>query len=305
MSKPIRFTEDARAALEYFLSSWPLLSRAREQEKVNLAATSLLYRLGTNEVNRDILLSALQASHPSFETFITGLRDPAGIQSVINSQQSIDETKPLCRVTRWDVPKVPIARPVEDVVALLCGPRAGGNTDCIMDAVLTGMRENGCNVEKIYFSRLDISPCKGCLACQAEHPPTTCAQKDDMLRLYTRLQECDAFVLGFPIYSARESSHTAVFFDRLKALSNPWKPKKPEPKKGALIATWGWPTDYLYSDVIHNIAFLIRHFGVETAEVVTGCGFWGAYYKGGTAALDTQGMQHAFEAGCALCAWRS
>jgi hypothetical protein len=92
-----------------------------------------------------------------------------------------------------------------------------------------------------------------------------------------------------------------VFFDRLKALSNPWVPKKPEPKKGALVATWGWPTTYLYQDVVHNTAFNLRHFGVETSEIVTGCGFWGAYYKRGSAALDKKGMEQARAAGRALC----
>ena len=36
------------------------------------------------------------------------------------------------------------------------------------------------------------------------------------------------------------------------------------------------------------------------AEVVTGCGFWEAYYKKGTAKLDTKGMEQAREAGKAL-----
>jgi len=301
MKKPVPYTDDALKALKYFLSFWPLISRARQQEKIEIAVNALLHRRGAKNVDRDILLSALQDSHPSFETFITGLRDPAGIQAVIASQQAIDEEHPLIRIQRWELPEVSLHRPVQDVFALLAGPRINGNTDCILDSVLGGMSECGCTVEKAYFSKLDISPCKGCLACQAEHPPTTCAQKDDMLRIYTRLQECDAFVLGFPIYSARESSHTTIFFDRLKALSNPWKPKKPEPKKGIIVSTWGWPTDDLYQDVIHNIAFLIRHFGVETAEVITGCGFWGAYYKAGTARLDTQGMEQARSAGRDLC----
>ena len=53
---------------------------------------------------------------------------------------------------------------------------------------------------------------------------------------------------------------------------------------------------------MHNIAFLIRHFGVETAEVVTGCGFWGAYYEKGTARLDRKGLEAARAAGRALVA---
>ena len=177
---------------------------------------------------------------------------------------------------------------------------AGGNTDAVMDAVLEGVTEHGCTVEKFYFSKLSIAPCTGCLKCQDESPETLCAIKDDMIHLYKGLLESDAFILGFPIYSGRESCHTTVFFDRLKALSNPATQKKYTPKKGLLVATWGWPSERLYENVVHTIAFLIRHFGVEVAEVVTGCGFWGAYYQRGTALLDKDGMAAARAAGKAL-----
>jgi len=301
MKTTLTYSNDARIALERFLEFWPLVSRARQQEKIDCAAEAHLRRQCAQEVNRDILISALLDSHPSFETFTLALRDPVRIQAVVTAQQNIDTRNPLGRVIRWDAPVVPINRPVRDVFALLTGPRINGNTDCILEAVLDGMRECGCNVEKACFSRLKITPCTGCLKCQDEKPETYCAVRDDMVPIYKRLLECDAFVLGFPIYSARESAQTTVFFDRLKALSNPWVPFKPEPKKGALVSTWGWPSAYLYRDVVHTIAFLIRHFGVETAEVVTGSGFWGSYYEKGSAKLDTHGMEQARAAGRALC----
>jgi multimeric flavodoxin WrbA len=302
MTADIQYTDDAQNALDQFLSFWPLVSRKRQLEKIEVALLAQLHQRETCDVNREILINALQDSHSSFETFISMLRDPAGIQAVMQSQKEIDTGNPVCTVTRWDLPKVPGNHPVKDVFALLAGPRTGGNTDAIMDAVLDGCRGNGCTVEKMSFGKLKITPCTGCLKCQDEQPKTYCAINDDMVPIYKRLLECDAFVLGYPVYTARESSQSTVFFDRLKALSNPWVPKKPEPKKGALVATWGWPTTYLYQDVVHNTAFNLRHFGVEIAEIVTGCGFWGAYYKRGSAALDKEGMEQARAAGRALCA---
>ncbi len=297
MPETIAYSTEARNALDQFLSFWPLMSREHQRRKVDRAAEYLMLKQGVSEVSREIIISALGLSHPSFETFILALKDPGSIQSVVSSQQAVDTDNPIVKVTRWSTPPVPIERPVRDVFALMTGPRVGGNTDTILDAVLDGMRECGCSVEKAYFSKLKITPCTGCLKCQDEQPDTRCAIVDDMTPIYTRLLECDAFLLGFPVYSARESCQTTVFFDRLKALSNPWKPLKPEPKKGALVSTWGWPSDYLYSDVIHTIAFLLRHFGVETAEVVTGCGFWGAYYTKGSAGLDKKGIEQARAAG--------
>jgi hypothetical protein len=240
------YCDDAQSALDQFLSFWPLVSRARQQEKISCAVQAQLRITASNEVTRDILIAALQDSHSSFETFITMLKDPSGIQAVMQSQKEINPENPVCSVNRWNVPEVHIKHPVKDVFALLAGPRIGGNTDAILEAVLDGMRDCGCNVVKMNFSKLTISPCTGCLKCQDEQPDTFCVIHDDMVPIYKMLLGSDAFVLGYPIYTARESSHATVFFDRLKALSNPWVPKKPEPKKGALVATWGWPTPYLY-----------------------------------------------------------
>jgi hypothetical protein len=41
-------------------------------------------------------------------------------------------------------------------------------------------------------------------------------------------------------------------------------------------------------------------FGVEVVAVVTGSGFWDAYYKKGAAQLDQEGMERAREAGRGL-----
>jgi hypothetical protein len=77
-------------------------------------------------------------------------------------------------------------------------------------------------------------------------------------------------------------------------------PKLADKRKGALVVTWGWPTEDSYEHVVENAVFVLRLFGVHMAEVVTGCGFWEAYYKKGTAKLDTKGMDQAREAGRAL-----
>jgi hypothetical protein len=51
---------------------------------------------------------------------------------------------------------------------------------------------------------------------------------------------------------------------------------------------------------VENAAFVLKLFGVDTAEVVTGCGFWEAYYAKGTAKMDKSGMAQARTAGRAL-----
>jgi multimeric flavodoxin WrbA len=122
-----------------------------------------------------------------------------------------------------------------------------------------------------------------------------------MTGLYGKFLGCDAFVMGFPVYTARECAQAAIFFDRLKALRTKGQMQKlANKRRGALVVTWGWPTEDSYDHVVESAVFVLKLFGVDTAEVVTGSGFWEAYYKKGTARLDTQGMMQAREAGRAL-----
>jgi multimeric flavodoxin WrbA len=282
------------------LAFWPAVSRPFHKKNVLNAVYGCLETSQATEVTPDTVLEAIRNHYPTFETLILSLKDPGKIAAMMGALEKGDPDHPLVKVSRWDLPQVTIQREVKHVCALLASPRIGGNTDVIMDAVLEGVAETGCTVEKLCFAKLSIAPCTGCLKCQDEKPDTFCAIKDDMIPLYKGLLESDAFILGFPIYGGRESAQTAIFFDRLKALSNPAEQKKFAPKKGLLVTSWGWPSDFLYESVVHNTAFLLRHFGVEVAEVVTGSGFWGSYYKRGTALLDQDGMAAAKTAGRAL-----
>jgi multimeric flavodoxin WrbA len=296
------FTEEARAALDGFLSSWPVVTRSSYEQKLMKTLDYFRLQGKARWVTKEILVAALEETFPSFELTVQRVKDQHAIADIMEAQKKVNKKHPLVAIKRWALPAVSTTTPVRDVCALLAGPRPGGNTDSILDAVLEGARKGGARVEKHLFSKLSIAPCNGCLACDKKELATFCAIKDDMTYLYQRLLACDAFILGFPIYTARECSHVAIFFDRLKALGGPKQYAKVKQKlrKGALVATWGWPSEYLYKGVVENIAFLLRHFGVEVAEIITGSGFWDAYYAKGSALLDKKGLAQARAAGTAL-----
>ncbi len=296
------FTEEAQAALDGFLSSWPVVTRHSYEQKLMKTLDYFRLQGKARWVTKEILVAALEETFPSFELTVQRVKDQHAIAAIMDAQKKVNKKHPLVAIHRWALPAVSVMTPVHDVCALLAGPRPGGNTDCILDAVLDGVRAAGARVEKLLFSKLSIAPCNGCLACDKKELATFCAIKDDMTHLYRRLLACDAFIVGFPIYTARECSHVAIFFDRLKALGGPKQYPKVTQKlrKGALVATWGWPSAFLYKGVIENIAFLLRHFGVEVAEIVTGSGFWDAYYAKGSAHLDKKGLAQARAAGKAL-----
>lgn len=298
----IKLTDEAREVCEKFLAVFPQAAREVYRAKVFRAVEYELLKSGLGEAARDTVLDALENAFPkSFAPITLRLRDPQELMRLAGSQKEIDRDSPLVRVRRWDIPRVKLDRPVKNVLAFSAGPRKGGNTDCILDAMIGGAREAGCAVDKYYFSDLVIKPCSGCMACEAKELPGYCAIRDDMADLYRKFLDYDAFVLGFPVYTARECSQAAIFLDRLKALRTKGQyAKLARVRKGGLAVTWGWPSDDAYGHVVENAAFVLKLFGVETSEVVTGCGFWEAYYEKGAANMDAEGMAAARRAGRAL-----
>jgi multimeric flavodoxin WrbA len=294
-------SEDANRTLDALTSFYPEVSRTFHRQRILQAAGLFTGAEPSPEIGRQAVVQAFEFLYPSFETFALAVKDPARLSAVVQAQKELDTAKPLIQISRWaGSPVLEFPDKASDVFALLAGPRIGGNTDVLMDAVLAGAREHGSHTEKLCFSNMNLHPCSGCMACKSGKLTTCCSIRDDMEGLYERFQQCDAFVLGFPVYSGRECSHLTLVLDRLFALSDPWGQKKWKKRRGLIVATWGWPSKDLYAPVVHNIAFILRHFGVHTIEIVTGCGFWDAAYAKGTAALDTEKIEAARAAGRAL-----
>jgi multimeric flavodoxin WrbA len=104
------------------------------------------------------------------------------------------------------------------VVGFVGSPRQGGNTEILVQAVLTGAAEAGSKVKRFNLASMKINGCTSCYACQKTG---RCVQKDDMRRLYDALYAADGIVIGSPVYMGHMSGQTKVFLDRLFALMKP------------------------------------------------------------------------------------
>jgi multimeric flavodoxin WrbA len=293
------FADEVRETMEQFMAVFPDSTRESYRIRLMRGIEYQALKKGVSRVTRDMFIAALGETFPkSFDPLVMRFKDPQGLSAMVSRQKEVDRSRPLVKVKRWQLPPVSIDRPVKKVLAFMASPRKKGNTDCIMDALLEGSREAGCSVEKLYMSELTISPCIGCMGCEAKPLETYCAIKDDMTGLYQRFLDCDAFVMGFPVYTSRECAQAAIFFDRLKALrTKAHMAKLSRKRKGAMVVTWGWPSDDSYDHVVENAVFVLKLFGIVTAEIVTGSGFWEAYYGKGMAELDREGMAQARAAG--------
>ncbi len=126
------------------------------------------------------------------------------------------------------------------ILALAGSPRAGGNTDRLLDAFLAGASGRGLTVEKHYLSRLDIKPCRHCGACLSEG---ACVQKDDMAVIYRGLARAGGLVLASPVYFMSVTAQAKTVIDRCQAL---WaakyrlgRPVHPDVRPGAFISAAG------------------------------------------------------------------
>lgn len=97
------------------------------------------------------------------------------------------------------------------VLGIVGSPRRGGNTELLVDEVLSGAQEVGAHTTKYILNELNIIPCQACGGC---YKSRECVQEDDMKELLGEMDTCIIWVLGTPIYWWGPSGQFKVFLDR-------------------------------------------------------------------------------------------
>ena len=104
---------------------------------------------------------------------------------------------------------------VPRVLAVYGSPRAGGNTDTLLDYFLEGCSQAACTVEKAVLRGLDILSCSSCNRCARTG---RCVVDDDMIPFYDRLVEYERIVFAFPVFFMGPPAVAKAFIDRGQAL---------------------------------------------------------------------------------------
>lgn len=100
------------------------------------------------------------------------------------------------------------------ILGLMGSPRSDGNTDMLLDSLLSGAKEAGASVEKVRLGTLKMSPCIECGAC---NETGTCVIADDMTPLYGKIAEADWVILASPIFFYNITSRTQAMIERSQA----------------------------------------------------------------------------------------
>lgn len=97
------------------------------------------------------------------------------------------------------------------VLGIVGSPRRGGNTEILVDKILSSAENKGAKIEKVILNKLDIKPCQACDNCSDNRE---CIYKDDMVGLLNKMKLSQIWILGTPIYWWGPTAQFKTFIDR-------------------------------------------------------------------------------------------
>lgn len=159
-------------------------------------------------------------------------------------------------------------------------PRPEGNTSLALKEVATAAQAEGIETETLWIGN---KPVQGCVACYQCVKLGHCVFRDEQtLALERAVQECDALVIGSPVYFAGPAGSLCALLDRLFFSQKPAVQYKPAAcvcvcRRGGASAAFDR---------------LNKYFSINNMPVV-GSQYWNMVYgaQPGEAALDAEGMQ--------------
>ena len=102
------------------------------------------------------------------------------------------------------------------LVTLNGSPVVGSSVALLLDAIATGARDAGGEIDAFRCEDLTVKPCQ---ACGPEPTAGYCIFHDDMDRVYAALEKAHAVVVGSPIYFDTVSAPLKLVMDRCNCVT--------------------------------------------------------------------------------------
>ncbi|HHU32035.1 MAG: flavodoxin family protein [Zhaonellaceae bacterium] len=99
-------------------------------------------------------------------------------------------------------------------VLFLNGSPRRGATEKILLKLKEKYSAPGVEIEIISLAGKKVAPCNGCNYCKKNQ--TNCRIKDDMVELYQKFIEADAYIIASPVYVMGPTPQLSAFFSRLR-----------------------------------------------------------------------------------------
>jgi multimeric flavodoxin WrbA len=278
---------DAQATLDAILARRAKLIQPRWREKILHVLSLEMYRRGIAEADKALVLTAAR--------FVTS----AGFTPYFDRIENVDRFKDTRawkydrdayyaaprEIYRWPSTATKPDKPPAEMklLAVSASPRKDGNTEVIMREAMRAATDLGASAEMLRIQKLKIGYCVGCRKCKQPGYEKLCSIDDDMTQVYAKIQDCDAMIMGFPVYTGRESAQLSVFFDRLDCFRRydahadritATRLLKPG-RRGMIIGTWGYTNVTTYDHVVEKMATLMNGHRIEPVEALSASGFAG------------------------------
>lgn len=104
------------------------------------------------------------------------------------------------------------------IVALIGGPREGGNSTRLLEEAVAAAEERGHVVDVMFLRNMRIRPCIACGGCRRS---PSCVVLDHMTRVYDAIRMSDAVLVSTPVYFHTMSAWLKAPIDRMYALLRP------------------------------------------------------------------------------------
>lgn len=175
------------------------------------------------------------------------------------------------------------------ILALTGSPRKEGNTDILVDRVLSGAATAGHQCEKIYLYDLDLLPCIDCRTCKKGDK--VCTRDDDMRDIYPKIEGADVIIFGTPLYWYGPSGPMKLLIDRLLPYSGTGSLKG----KQAVLVIPSAEGPAACDAVVTMFRLSFDYLGIGIADVLLPIA-----YEKGEVAKDAEILDRAYMAGSSL-----
>ena len=152
------------------------------------------------------------------------------------------------------------------LIAINGSPREKGNTNRLIEETIKGANEKkDITIKKYFLQNLDLNPCIGCERCMKG---LKCKfDGDSISEIINELLNCDAVIIGSPIYFSQVSSQLKMLIDRFYSIFT--NEDKEFNAKLVLLLTHGFPDD-TYNDYLkYTTERTFELAGFKTIEGLT------------------------------------
>ncbi len=145
------------------------------------------------------------------------------------------------------------------VLGIAASPRAGGNSDLLVQQALAGAESAGAVVELIALRDLTVGPCEECDICLTSGE---CPLDDDFPKVLEKLLACDYLILATPVFFMSVSAYAKALIERCQCLwarkyvlRQPLFPGQQRDRRAMLISVAGTKSEQMFECVTLTVKY--------------------------------------------------